>query len=342
MPRTPLLLLPLLACNQDYQVTREAICDGLKQASEATVDAPFDIDGDGYFDANNPGCADTYAADALDCDEGHAEVHPGAAEVACNGLDDDCDAATPDAEDVDGDGFDSCEDCDDDDAAVSPDAAEIECNDLDDDCDPETLDYADRDGDGANSCVDCDDDVASTHPGGTEILCNEVDDDCNPETLDDFDQDGDGTDYCDDDCDDEDAERSPDLEEVCGDGVDNDCDEDVDEGCTLSDPWNLSSTVSYSCAYGLVSVNFNRVTIVDSNPVIQVIASGSQPGTMTGAWTSASTFETENVLTGTCNEYYDFDGTVISETQLSVDFDIRFSGTCFNCTAQSYTLTATR
>lgn len=100
------------------------------------MDAPFDIDGDGYFDANNHGCADTYAADALDCDEGHAEVHPGAAEVACNGLDDDCDAATPDAEDVDGDGFDSCEDCDDDDAAVSPDAAEIECNDLDDDCDP--------------------------------------------------------------------------------------------------------------------------------------------------------------------------------------------------------------
>jgi len=37
------------------------------------VDAPFDADGDGYFDATNPDCADTYAADQLDCDDGDGE-----------------------------------------------------------------------------------------------------------------------------------------------------------------------------------------------------------------------------------------------------------------------------
>jgi hypothetical protein len=262
--------------------------------------------------------------------------------VACNAQDDDCDPATPDAADGDGDGEDACEDCDDADPAVGHGADEVECNDLDDDCDPATPDTTDRDGDGANSCEDCDDDVASTHPGGAEILCNLVDDDCNPETADDPDADEDGATFCDDDCDDGDPDRSPDLDEVCDDEIDNDCDEDVDEDCTLDPgPWSLDRTVSYSCAYGMVSVSFNRVTIADTNPTITVDGGGAQPGVMRGSWTSATTFETENVLTGTCNEYYEFDGTVVSETRINATFTIRFSGSlCVDCRTQSYTLVA--
>lgn len=46
------------------------------------------------------------------------------------------------------------------------------------------------------------------------------------------DQDGDGVTTCDHDCDDADPTSAPGLAEVCGDGVDNNCDGVTDEGCT--------------------------------------------------------------------------------------------------------------
>ncbi|MEE8558375.1 MAG: putative metal-binding motif-containing protein [Myxococcota bacterium] len=47
----------------------------------------------------------------------------------------------------------------------------------------------------------------------------------------DDDQDGDGFGPCGGDCDESDPSISPVANEICGDGVDNDCDTVVDEGC---------------------------------------------------------------------------------------------------------------
>ena len=55
-------------------------------------------------------------------------------EAACNGLDDDCNAATADSTDGDGDGSNSCFDCNDANPSVFPGATET-CNQADDDCD---------------------------------------------------------------------------------------------------------------------------------------------------------------------------------------------------------------
>lgn len=153
----PLLLASLLVGCSDVAVQGNAVCDGQAQPSEASVDAPFDADGDGFFDAANPDCADTYATDRLDCDDRNGDIHPGAEELACNGIDDDCDPATADAEDQDEDGVSACDDCDDTDPAVHPGASEAVCNEVDDDCDAETLDRPDVDEDGADACDDCDD-----------------------------------------------------------------------------------------------------------------------------------------------------------------------------------------
>ncbi len=117
----------------------------------------------------------------------------------------------PDVVDADGDGFSSDEDCDDRDASIHPGAEEI-CNGLDDDCDGETDEgvvgtfHPDGDGDGYGDAVSSLD--ACEPPSGY------VADDT--------------------DCDDDDPDTYPGAPERC-DGVDNDCDDAVDED--LVDLW---------------------------------------------------------------------------------------------------------
>ena len=203
------------------------------------ADAEVDDDGDGYTE------------DQGDCDDTNSAIYPGAPEYE-NGLDDDCDGLVDDETDSyddDGDGFSEDEgDCDDDDAHIFPGAEET-CDGVDNDCD-EAIDEGtlcvDDDGDGfTENAGDCDDDDDSTWPGADE-LPDGVDNDCDgfiDEGTEVYDDDGDC--FCeagpctggvepscaalaDGDCDDDDAAVNPDASEVC-DGVDNDCDGDIDE-----------------------------------------------------------------------------------------------------------------
>jgi predicted outer membrane repeat protein len=173
-------------------------------AGDATVElsgtgtaSTLDDDGDGYSVADG------------DCDDGNADVHPGADE-GCNGRDDDCDGSPAASErDDDGDRIRVCEgDCDDGDAAVGPGMPEI-CDDKDSDCDGTNRDHADSDGDGLSICDgDCDDTSALAFPGGVEV-CDGHDNDCDGTV--DTDDDGDGHSPCTEagDCDDHDRRAHP-------------------------------------------------------------------------------------------------------------------------------------
>jgi uncharacterized protein (TIGR03382 family) len=179
------------------------------------------------------------ADNADDCDDDDNLVSPLRPEICSNGVDDNCNGVTDEVTDerdwypdADGDGFgdvgglpvvgceppaadgwsDTNDDCDDVDPVVNPAAAEV-CGGGDEDCDGLIDDaddvfgqvawYADDDGDGygagdpsAPLCA-----PPATLPMASAVLG---------------------------DCDDTNASRAPDQLEVC-DGVDNDCDEIVDQ-----------------------------------------------------------------------------------------------------------------
>ena len=351
------------ACTSSkYTITEQSVCDGALQSGEDGVDSPYDKDGDGYFDAGNPDCESTYDIDKLDCDDNDPDVFPGADEIECDGLDNDCNEDTPDEQDLDEDGYSSCEDCIDNDPEINPSITEITCDGIDNDCDETTLDSFDADNDGYSSCEDCVDNDPEINPGATEIECNGVDDDCNDETLDGEDLDGDGVSVC-EDCDDSNELNAPGREETC-DGMDNDCDALIDEieeceASDYSDTWIITPAVSYACAANIVTINLNAVEIVDANPVILVSGlSGSQPGSMSGSFTSATDFEATNFISsggGGCDETYSIVGTFTSQNTFEATFTAEYfdaSGTGFGCgdtaiftppcTDQSFTITGTR
>jgi hypothetical protein len=244
------------------------------------------------------GCADVDgdgAAGARDCDDADKRAFKGAAEV-CDGIDNDCDGNVDEDvafvawQDRDGDGFgdpgrarrvcalpedgvENGDDCDDLDPASFPGRDEV-CDGRDNDCDgsvdedAEQTFYVDADGDGHGSAEgavlscsvsegysrvadDCDDTEPAAWSGAAE-WCDGIDNDCNGEideelSLSLFPVDADGDGYGDPaevapacgvvdgfadntwDCDDADAGLHPDVPEVVGNSLDDDCDGWVDE-----------------------------------------------------------------------------------------------------------------
>ncbi len=122
-------------------------CDGVDDDCDGSIDEDaidvvewfVDVDGDGYGSASETvwGCAadDGFVATDDDCVDSDYDIHPDAAEIPYDGVDQDCDGS--DLDDVDGDGSVYGVDCDDDDALRSPDFDEV-CDDgVDNDCDDE-------------------------------------------------------------------------------------------------------------------------------------------------------------------------------------------------------------
>ena len=231
-------------------------CDGQDEPCPGEC---VDMDKDGYFvgDGCQPG-------QVTDCNDGDGAIHPGAEEVCGDGVDQDCkggdeECAGP-CKDADGDGHfaiaGDCpegDDCDDANHFAYPGANEICGDGIDQDCAggdmacPEQCDDDDGDGYGDGpDCIDwdCNDANPDVHLGAAEICGNGIDDDCMdgdeacPQTCEDEDEDGFGVGgACDvQDCDDEDPNVNPAMDEICGDGTDQDCD-GVDPECvTCDDP----------------------------------------------------------------------------------------------------------
>ncbi len=210
------------------------LCDGIDSACDGLGPQEIDGDGDGF-----PPCAG-------DCDDDEPQAFPGATEVCGDGIDQNCDGSDADG-DADGDGYLACGgDCNDTSAAAYPGAPEI-CDGIDNDCDgladwvdPDTgLGEEDPDRDGWPSCGDCNPHDPTVYPGAYEA-CNGFDDDCDGYSLagGELDLDGDGWRPCADDCDDHNPDVHPFQPEICGDGLDNDCNGAIDDDVDIDgDGW---------------------------------------------------------------------------------------------------------
>jgi len=193
-----------LFCDDGDDCTMNDVCSNGDCSGE-----PLDGDSDSYVSDACPG--------GDDCDDGDSAVNPGAAEVCDDSIDNDCDGDT-DMDDSDCAGCTTDADCD--------------------DSNPCTDDLCDA----ANTCqntnntASCDDGDACTM---NDVCSNGV---CAGEPLD-ADSDGFVSDACPNgtDCDDGSAAVNPDADEICDDGIDNDCNGDIDgddaacQGCPDAD-----------------------------------------------------------------------------------------------------------
>jgi hypothetical protein len=206
------------------------LCDGLDNDCDGTGDADFatwyaDADGDGYGDATTgvetclPGASQV--TDGTDCDDADPSVHPGA-EEQCDYDDDNCDGRADQGvayewhTDTDGDGYGHMYNF-----TVT--------------CDPEPGWVLDD--------TDCRPGDPEAYPGAAE-RCNDDDDNCDMVADEGMDADGDGHRRleCDDgdDCDDTDATTYPAAFDVCGDGLDQDCD-GRDTACGYDGDYDLGT-----------------------------------------------------------------------------------------------------
>jgi hypothetical protein len=185
-------------------ITFSLVIIGLIALSPAILSLPswgarqVDNDGDGFNSRN-------------DCDDSNPNVNPGASEICGNNIDENCDGVVESCTactDLDGDGYsvegNACGlvDCDDSDPAVYPGAPEICNNNIDNNCDGFT-------DESCTACTDADSDnyyaEAACGPVGQALDCNDANGNINPGAA-----------------------------ELCN-GVDDNCDGQVDEGCPVAD-----------------------------------------------------------------------------------------------------------
>ncbi len=280
-----------------------SLCWLVLAAGCVSTSTAFDFDKDGI-------------QDAYDCAPNNADIYPGNDdEIDPEGIDSNCDGI--DGEDQDGDGYPGNaevsppqRDCNDSDPEIHPGAPDPWGDEggVDSNCDGP--DGVDHDGDGypgnadADSPqFDCDDDNPLVHPDAVEDDATPLDEDCDGDGAD---FDGDGFDTptdCNDDPEDGGASMYPGAPETCN-GLDDDCDELVDEDAdglpafdADGDGWNSCS----ECDDGRSWVHPEAVEVCDGvdndcdSEVDEDSAQGT-PGSFLCPW---------NVGGGSCREILD-------------------------------------
>ena len=218
-------------------------CDGIELCYLDRDNDDFRPDETSTVDSPDEGCGDPGEAVADDrtgdCDDGDPAINPVADEIPGDNVDQDCDATEECFTDADLDTYhgdtivdsedtdctdegeqsvdDPAGDCDDANPLINPGVLEV-CDGLDDNCDGST-DGADA-VDAVTWAADNDGD-SYTNPEDTLTACTPDEGYGTPSAL--------------ADCDDTNPDVSPGATEIAGDGLDTDCDGEVDDGTVDED-----------------------------------------------------------------------------------------------------------
>ncbi len=248
-----------VASNTDCDDDSATTWPGAASVDSATA-CMKDDDGDGYGDDGAP----SGVTDGSDCDDADSSIHPSASEVVGDEVDQDCDGGEICYLDDDSDGYRP-------DTSSTKTSSDTDCTDS-----SEATDSA--------PSGDCDDADSSIHPSASELVGDEVDQDCDGGEICYLDDDSDGyrpdtsstktssdTDCTDSseatsstptgDCDDADSSIYPWAEEVCDDGIDQDCNGIVDNTC-LEETW-LSAADVEIVAMGGADFGGRAIELVD-------------------------------------------------------------------------------
>lgn len=107
-------------------------CDRSDNDCDGFIDEDFDYDLDGYF--SGAFCSNAFYSE-LDCNDANSAINPGKYEICGDGIDQDCDGNDIECNyDGDGDGYTYIIDCNDNNPFINPHSTEI-CDNVDNNCD---------------------------------------------------------------------------------------------------------------------------------------------------------------------------------------------------------------
>jgi hypothetical protein len=120
--------------------------------------------------------------------------------------------------------------------------------------------------------------------------------------------------------------------------------------------WTVAPATTYACGPGFVSAQLDHLVIdhlapyatVAGMPELTMEPATAQPGLLEGGFVTSATPDsfalsrTELLGAGACSATWSLTGSYTGPDTLSADFTATFTGTCDDCTNQSFAITAAR
>jgi hypothetical protein len=109
-----------------------------------------------------------------------------------------------------------------------------------------------------------------------------------------------------------------------------------------SGTYSLNPQISFTCAYGMVTLSYTSFTFIDTGTILTVQPLMNNGGYMTGATASYGNIDVTFDYPGLCTEIYTLSGSFTDENTWEAIFRVYFTGQCLDCYTIQWTVVGTR